>query len=239
MGKETSIAWTDKTYNPWIGCQHVTEEECGDCFAHRWAKRHRLDVWGPLNSSSRRITKTFRDPILWNKEAEREGRRYKVFCASLADVFEPHPDVVEARARLWDIVEQTPHLDWQLLTKRPKFIRRLVPHNWLQHWPYHVWIGTSVGIQRVVDLVERVTLVPWLVSGNISWIICGGYSGFRDWPMDDEWARALKAECDEWGVSFFMKQMGTGYAKQHGLRHWKGEDPAEFPEDLRVQTFPI
>lgn len=258
MGTSTTIAWTDKTYNPWIGCQIVTEAECGDCYARRWAARHRLNVWGPLTHSPRHVTRTGHDPLSWNRQAEHEGRRFKVFCASLADVFEPHPDVREARLRLWETIERTPSLDWQLLTKRSKFIQRLVPASWLQHWPAHVWVGASVGTQVAAakripylldvpaslrflscePLVEPVTLVPWLTTGGLHWVICGGYSGSQHRPMDVAWARALKAECEHYGVAFFMKQLGTVYAKQHGLRHWKGEDVSEFPADLRVQAFP-
>ena len=258
MGTSTTIAWTDKTYNPWIGCQVVTEAECGDCYAKRWAHRHAMPVWGSLTHSPRHVTRTGHDPFTWNKQAQAEGRRFKVFCASLADVFEPHPDVVEARLRLWETIERTPSLDWQLLTKRPKFIMRLVPASWVQHWPAHVWIGTSVGTQQAAEkripylldvpapvrflscepLVEQVTLAPWFVSGGLHWVICGGYSGSQARPMELAWARSLKAECDMHGVTFFMKQLGTVYAKQHGLHNWKGEDVREFPADLRVQAFP-
>lgn len=259
MGINTTIAWTDHTYNPWIGCQVVTEEECGDCYAKRWAHRHRLEVWGPLFQTSRQITKTGHDPRKWNMQAEQEGKRFKVFCASLADVFEPHPDVVEARYRLWDLIEQTPHLDWQLLTKRPKFISQLVPSSWLQHWPTNVWIGTSVGTQEAAKkridyvinlpapiiflscepLVELVTLRPWLEQRKIQWVICGGYSGAQQRPMDIAWARALRDECQESEVAFFMKQLGTVYAKEHRLHSWKGEDIEEFPLDLHIREFPV
>jgi protein gp37 len=258
MGTTTNIAWTDKTLNPWIGCQVVTEAECGDCYAKRWAHRHGLQVWGPLTDSLRHLTKTGRDPVAWNAQAKAEGRRFKVFCASLADVFEPHPQVVEARKRLWETIEATPYLDWQLLTKRPKFIKRLVPEGWLQHWPDQVWIGTSVGTQQAAEkripyllevparirflscepLVEQVTLAPWLSTGGIAWAICGGYSGSEYRPMELAWARALREECRAYGVAFFMKQLGTVYARRHGLKHWKGEDVAEFPADLQVQAFP-
>jgi protein gp37 len=261
MGTVTTIGWTDKTSNPWIGCQQVTEAECGDCYARRWAQRHHLAVWGPLTSSARHLTRTGRDPYTWNAQAQAQGRRFKVFCASLADVFEPHPQVAEARARLWQTIEETPFLDWQLLTKRPKYIRRLVPPAWLEPggWPTHVWIGTSVGIQAAAPrrlpyllevpapirflscepLVEPVSLLhPWLESGLIHWVICGGYSGTQDRPMHLEWARALLAECRTAGVAFFMKQLGSVYARAHQLRNGKGEEVAEFPEDLRVQEFP-
>jgi len=258
VGENTKITWTDHSYNPWIGCQVVTEEECGDCYAKRWAHRHRLDVWGPLFQTTRKLTKTGNDPLKWNKQAEQEGRRFKVFCASLADVFEPHPDVVNARHRLWEIVEQTPSLDWQLLTKRPKFIKQLIPQTWLQHWPEHVWIGTSVGTQQAAEkrinyvldlpapviflscepLVEQIVLSPWLARKKINWVICGGYSGSQNRPMELAWARALRDECHAYEVPMYMKQLGTVYAKHHHLRYWKGEDMEEFPDDLKIRDFP-
>ena len=259
MGEKSSIQWTDNTHNPWIGCQEVTEEECGDCYAKRWAHQHRLDVWGPLMKSPRKLTKTWDNPLKWNRQAAQEGRRIKVFCASLADIFEPHPDVVDARNHLWETIEQTPNLDWQLLTKRPKFIKRLVPQSWLQNWPGHVWIGTSVGMQDAADkrmdyimnlpapliflscepLVERIILSRWLASRKVSWVICGGYSGSQDWPMDLAWARSLRDECREYGIAFFMKQLGTVYARQHRLSDWKGGAIEEFPEYLRIREFPV
>ena len=109
---ETTIGWTDYTHNAWIGCQQVTEAECGDCYALRWANRHHLDVWGSLYTSDRHLTKTHDNPRKWNREAKAQGKRLKVFCASLSDVFEPHPQVAEARTRLWTLIEETPSLDW-------------------------------------------------------------------------------------------------------------------------------
>lgn len=255
---DTTIAWTDKTHNEWIGCQKVTEAECGDCYALRWAHRHGLDVWGSLYGSERHLTKTHDNPRRWNKEAQASGKRIKVFCSSLSDVFEPHPQVAEARKRLWALIEETPFLDWQLLTKRPKFIRQLVPASWLQAWPQNTWIGTSVGTQVAAEkripylldlaapviflscepLVEQITLAPWLAQGAINWVICGGYSGSQDRPMELAWARLLRDECRQWAAAFFMKQLGSVYARRHRLKNWKGEDISEFPADLRIQEFP-
>ncbi len=255
---DTTIGWTDKTFNPWIGCQQVTEEECGDCYTLRWAKRHHMDVWGSLYGSTRHLTKTHNDPRKWNREAQEQGRRFKVFCASLADVFEPHPQVAEARTRLWTLIEETPFLDWQLLTKRPKFIRNLVPQTWLQTWPRHVGIGTSVGTQSAAEkripcvldlpapvlflfcepLVESITLDSWLKLKQINWVICGGYSGTQDRPMQLSWARSLRDSCKQYDIAFFMKQLGSVYARDQKLHDWKGEDIAEFPKDLQIQEFP-
>lgn len=88
-------------------------------------------------------------PLKWNRDAERAGVPAKVFCASMADVFEDHPQVVEPRKRLWDLIEATPNLVWQLLTKRPENIAGMVP--WGDEWPSHVWLGTSVENQRYAD----------------------------------------------------------------------------------------
>jgi protein gp37 len=255
---DTTIAWTDKTHNAWIGCQKVTEEECGDCYALRWAKRYRLDVWGSLTGSDRHLTKTHDHPRKWNREAQAQGKRFKVFCASLSDVFEPHPQVAEARNRLWTLIEETPFLDWQLLTKRPKFIQRLVPPSWVHQWPAHVWIGTSVGTQAAAEkripylldlpapvlflscepLVEEITLARWFAFGKITWVICGGYSGAEQRPMQLSWARKLRDECKHSHVAFFMKQLGSVYARENRLHDRKGEDIAEFPQDLRLREFP-
>jgi protein gp37 len=258
MGEITTIGWTDKTHNEWIGCQKVTEEECGDCYAWRWANRHHLDVWGGLYDSDRHLTKTHDNPRRWNREAEGLGIRYKVFCASLLDVFEPHPQVSQARQRLWQLIEETPFLDWQILTKRPKFIRNLVPQSWVQTWPCNIWIGTSVGTQAAAEkripyildlqahvtflscepLVESISLARWLQLHTINWIICGGYSGTQQRPMQLSWARSLRDECKQYDIAFFMKQLGSVYAREHGLHNSKGEDITEFPIDLQIQAFP-
>jgi protein gp37 len=217
-----------------------------------------MDVWGSLYGSNRHLTKTSNDPRTWNRQAQEQGRRLKVFCASLADVFEPHPQVKEARLRLWTLIEDTPLLDWQLLTKRPKFIRSLVPQAWFQQWPSHVQIGTSVGTQSaaakripyVLDLpapviflsceplVEEITLEKWFKLKQINWVICGGYSGREHRPMELSWARRLRDECKHYDIAFFMKQLGSVYAREHHLRNGKGEDITEFPDDLHVQEFP-
>ncbi len=258
MGETTTIGWTDKTHNEWIGCQKVTEEECGDCYAWRWAIGQRMDVWGSLYGSDRHLTTTHDNPRRWNREAQAQRTRFKVFCASLSDVFEPHLQVQEARTRLWTLIEETPFLDWQLLTKRPKFIRSLVPQSWVEQWPLNVWIGTSVGIQRAAEqripylldlqapvtflscepLVEEITLARWLQLQTINWVICGGYSGAQQRPMLLSWARKLLAECREYKVAFFMKQLGSVYAREHGLQNAKGEEMSEFPPDLQIQEFP-
>jgi protein gp37 len=93
MAENSNIAWTDNTLNPWMGCQRVSPG-CERCYAETLVtNRMKLPVWGPAKTTERKRTavSTWRQPLAWNRKAQEEGRRVKVFCASLADVFEDHP----------------------------------------------------------------------------------------------------------------------------------------------------
>lgn len=159
MGKETAIAWTHHTFNPWWGCEKVSPG-CTNCYAEAWDKRTGGNHW----RGERRFfgAKHWREPLKWNRDAKDLGVRRRVFCASMADVFELRPGddaQAEARMRLWQTIENTPHLDWLLLTKRPEAIRSLLPAAWQQVPRDNVWLGTSVEDQERAD--ER---IPKLVS---------------------------------------------------------------------------
>lgn len=128
MGKDTSISWTHHTFNPWWGCEKVSPA-CAHCYAETFAKRigHAKDspsgkppLWGA--GSERRLfgDKHWNEPLKWNREAAAAGERRRVFCASMADVFEDRADLVPHRARLFELIRRTPNLDWLLLTKRPE-----------------------------------------------------------------------------------------------------------------------
>ncbi|MGW7425770.1 DUF5131 family protein [Streptomyces sp. NPDC054813] len=181
MGDHTGIEWTDKTFNPWWGCSRISPG-CRNCYADQFARRWGHDVFH-LGGQRRMLSDAYwRKPLTWNREAERTGVPLRVFAASMGDVFEDHPQVTAARARLWEVIEQTPWLRWQLLTKRPENVSAMTP--WTGAWPDHVWIGTSVEDQRRADeriplllqvnarvrflscepLVEHVDLTPYLVE---------------------------------------------------------------------------
>jgi protein gp37 len=150
----------------------------------------------------------------------------------MADVFEDHPVVEQEREKLWLLIEQTPMLNWLLLTKRPQSILSMVP--WSGAFPDNVWIGTSVENQRRADervplllevpavvrflscepLLEAVDLSAWLPA--LQWIICGGESGPSARPMAVEWARSLRDVCVEAGVPYFFKQWGGRTSKAGG-----------------------
>lgn len=162
MGENSKIEWTDHTWNPWIGCTRVSQG-CVNCYAEALAKRYGKAEWGPAAQRVRTSADNWRKPLQWNRKAEREGRRYKVFCASLADVFEDNDQVAWWRAELFDMIASTPNLDWLLLTKRPENIipaLRAIPvlkrdnlydHLWLKGRFPNVWLGTSVENQAMAD----------------------------------------------------------------------------------------
>jgi protein gp37 len=160
MGESTKISWSDATFNPWWGCARVSPG-CNHCYAETFAKRTGNLVWGKDAERRRFGDKHWAEPLKWNDAAERAGRPALVFCASMADVFEDRPDHVEDRARLWVLIRDTPWLEWQLLTKRPENVLRMVPRRWLADWPGHVWIGTTVeDQQRALDRLPHLLQVP-------------------------------------------------------------------------------
>lgn len=229
MAKDSKIEWTHHTFNPWWGCERVSPA-CKNCYAEAWARRLGLDLWSK-NSPRRMLSDAYwRAPLGWNREAAKEGKRARVFCASMADVFENRRDLDEPRERLWQLIDETPHLDWLLLTKRPQHVHRFVP--WGSNWPKNVWLGTTVENQRwakkriplLLDqpaavrflscepLLGPIDLSPWLVEGQgarVNWVITGGESGHRARPMNPEWARALRDQCESNGVPFHFKQWGN------------------------------
>lgn len=151
MAENSGIEWTHHTFNPWIGCTKVSPA-CDHCYAEAWDNRFAAKQgshWGP--HANRRRTKTWGNPIKWNKQAEAEGVRYRVFCASLADVFDNHKSILpEWRSELWQTIKGTPNLDWLLLTKRPQNIKRFLPDDWGNGYS-NVWLGTTVENQTEAD----------------------------------------------------------------------------------------
>jgi protein gp37 len=161
--ENSKIEWTDHTFNPWIGCTKISEG-CKHCYAEALDKRWKRENWGPSATRTRTSDENWKKPLQWNRKAEKEGKRYRVFCASLADVFEQHPDfhfngsMQTWRDELFHLMRVTPHLDWLVLTKRPENIRQMVPDMWYTYaegvgynWPVNVWIGTSIESQEQAD----------------------------------------------------------------------------------------
>jgi protein gp37 len=195
--------------------------------------------WGPHGERKRTSEANWRKPLQWANAARNsiQDHRPRVFCASLADVFDNQvPE--EWRDDLWKLIEATPELDWLLLTKRPQNIRKMLPPG---HVYPNIWLGTTAENQEEYDrrfhgfmydlpCVRFVSYEPALgpldVSGECyrpDWIICGGESGHGARMMDPEWARNLRDQCKREHIAFFMKQM-------------TGKKP--IPDDLMVRQFP-
>lgn len=176
MGEQSTIEWTEATFNPWWGCAHVSPG-CAHCYADTWDKRTGGDHFhkgGPRRTFG---DAHWAEPVKWNRKAERRGEPMLVFCASMGDVFEDHPALPAERERLWDLIEATPWLIWQVLTKRPENVAAMVPAEWLhqgealddsgtryaQTWPANVWLGTSVEDQQRAD--ERIPALLRIPAG--------------------------------------------------------------------------
>lgn len=214
MAENSAIEWTDHTFNPWWGCTRVSPA-CTHCYAATLAKRFGYG-WG--KNADRRFfgDKHWAEPLRWDRAAENAGERKRVFCASMADVFEDRADLWNAQERLWDLIEATPHLDWLLLTKRPENILRMVPTCWRDPqchdgWPPNVWVGTTVEDQeRADERIPHLQAVPAPVRflscepllgpidlnlEGIGWVIAGGESGHGARPMHPDWVESIRDQC--------------------------------------------
>lgn len=230
--ENSKIEWTDHTFNPWWGCVKVSPG-CKNCYAETLDNRYHKEKphWGPNSERKLQSLNYWKQPAKWNKEAAKLGVKKKVFCASMADVFEDHPDVIEQRARLFYEIMNTPNLIWQLLTKRPENIMKMIPHLWRENGlPENVWIGCTTENQEQAELrIPHLIQVPAKVlflscepmlgpinlpidvadgSAMINWVICGGESGHAARPMNYDWVNSLRKQCKESGTSFFFKQWG-------------------------------
>src|SRR4051794_32502123 len=103
MGRNSSIEWTHHTFNPWWGCVKVSPA-CKHCYAEAWAKRTGFGLWGPRSDRRFFGDAHWREPLRWNAEAAADRTRRRVFCASMADVFEPRRELDAWRERLWKLI---------------------------------------------------------------------------------------------------------------------------------------
>ena len=232
MGQNTKISWTDHTFNPWIGCTKVSAG-CRNCYAEALAKRYGFAEWGAGNQRHRTSPSNWNGPRRWNRKATKAGTHPRVFCASLADVFDAEADHLW-RADLFALIRDTPNLVWQILTKRPENYEAMLPEDWPDAYR-NVWLGISAEDQqnynarwpflaRVPAAVRFVSYEPAL--GPLltltmercnrdpdeplpDWLICGGESGPRARPLEVAWVRNIRDECAGIGTAFFMKQWGT------------------------------
>jgi protein gp37 len=228
MGYTTGIEWTNRTHNFWYGCKKVSQG-CAHCYAEREMMKFGRDFKAVTRA------KGFDKPLSWKESA-------KVFVNSWSDFFIEEAD--PWRAEAWDIIRRTPHLTYQILTKRTENILDRLPKDWGTGWP-NVWLGMSAEdqanadkrIPRLFDIPAAVRFIsaePLLGPIDLDmayyvpdWVIVGGESGPNCRPMNPDWARSIRDQCEEAGVAFFYKQSG-GWPNKHGI----------IPEDLNIRQFP-
>lgn len=232
MAKDSRIEWTHHTFNPWWGCTKVSPG-CKNCYAEAWARRVGQDLWGARAPRRELSDSYWKQPLAWNAVAGHMGERARVFCASMADVFEDRRDLDDKRERLWSLIAQTPHLDWLLLTKRPQNVARLAPYG--SQWPDNVWLGATAENQRWLDrrmvelselaakvlflscepLLGPLDFADWIArakrgSGRfVDWVIAGGESGHHARPANPEWFSSIRDQCVSAGIRFHFKQWGN------------------------------
>lgn len=206
MAANTKIEWTDHTFNPWVGCTKVSPA-CDNCYAEDWAKRYNAVSWGP-HHRKRTSVANWRKPLQWNASAKASGMRPRVFCASLADVFDNDGAITSGwHGDLWSLIDQTPNLDWMLLTKRPQNIKKMLPETygmpaWGQGWK-NVWLGTTAENQveadrRIPHLLDIPAVVHFASAEPLlEWIDFGQYLHDSDCDhISDKFGKAYQCTCE-------------------------------------------
>lgn len=234
---ETIIAWTDFTFNPWMGCVKVSAG-CANCYAATLTKnRMGLELWG--KDADRQVTK---GPWAAIKREQKlaasgvagvlgAGMPRLAFTGSLMDWAEGRDDLDEPRRRMWQVIRECPDVSFQMLTKRPENIRKYLPADWGDGYQ-NVWLGTSIEDMRVAERADHLRDIPAVVRfvsyepalgplnnldiTGIDWVIYGGESGSGHRPEDKQWARDMRDKCHESGAAFFHKQ-SAGYRTEMGI----------------------
>jgi protein gp37 len=229
MADTTGISWTDHTWNPWMGCQKVSPG-CANCYMFTDQARYGRDPATVQRSKTR-----FDAPLKWKKPA-------LVFTCSWSDWF--HPDADAWRVDAWEIVRRTPHLTYQILTKRPAGIVDRLPTDWGQGYP-NVWLGLSAENQTWLErrwpllmavpaAVRFISAEPLLGPLNLSgitgldWIITGGESGPGARSADLDWFRSIRDQCRQRGIAYHHKQNG-GTGRDKGGHLLDGEHLHAWP----------
>jgi protein gp37 len=199
MAEETAIEWCDATFNPWWGCAKVSPA-CDHCYAERLARRFGV-AWGVDTERRSFGDERWREPLRWDRRAARYGRRLRVFCASMADIFDTNAPE-GARERLWGIIRQTPHLTWLLLTKRIGNASRMLPSDWSDGYPnvgFGITVATGPGARPMEPAWARILLAAARRAGTAFFMKQGSevnwsrFKDFESFPVDlrvREWPQA-------------------------------------------------
>lgn len=254
---DTHIEWTDTTWNPVVGCS-VVKAGCLNCYAMEMARR--LELMGV--EKYRGVTEKKAQKTLWNgiiKEDQKSlelpyqwKKPRKIFVNSMSDLF--HPGVRDAFIyQVWQVMENTPHHFYQILTKRPQRMEQFVRK--INKILPNVWLGTSVENADVVDRIDYLRNIPAQIRfisfepliasvgdvnlTNIQWAIVGGESGSAARPIKEVWVDEIHAACLRHNTAFFFKQWGRWgkdnrkRSKKANGREYKGKIWDEMPVVMR------
>ncbi|RNJ48524.1 DUF5131 family protein [Methylocystis hirsuta] len=245
MANNSSIEWTEATWNPVVGCT-IISPGCTNCYAMRMALR--LEAMGQLkyagttrisggrpkwNGVVRMDEESLLLPMKW-----RNGRR--IFVNSMSDLFHENVPLFFIK-RVFATMRRTPQHTYQILTKRAERLEELSPKL---TWPANVWMGVSIEsenyifrighLRRAKAAVKFLSLEPLLGPldnldlGGIDWVIAGGESGPHARAVDPDWIRSIRDQCFDAEVAFHFKQWG-GVNKKRTGRILDGRTWDEFP----------
>jgi protein gp37 len=239
MSLNSSIEWTDATWNPVRGCTKISPG-CKHCYAEAFAERFRGVEGHPYEQGFdlRLVPHKLEEPLKWRKPS-------KIFVNSMSDLF--HPDVPDDY--IVDVARVMAKANWhqfQVLTKRADRLRAMLNGalEFAATLP-HIWWGVSVedkkhGLPRIDELratpavVKFLSVEPLLQNlgavnlKGIDWVIVGGESGHGARPMEECWVQSLLEQCREQGTAFFFKQWG-GVRKKAAGRMLNGRTYDELP----------
>lgn len=243
MGETTGISWCDCTFNPWVGCTKVSPA-CDHCYAERDnGRRGWVAGWGPGVPRRRTSVANWRKVLSWDRAAFAAGRRFKVFTGSLCDIFDNEVPQ-EWRNDLWQLMRETPNLEWLPLTKRIGNAPKMLPAD----WPFpNAGIMATIANQpewdRDFDKLMAVP-APWhgvsaepllgridIGDARPDWIITGGESGPERRVLDFDAVRHMRDQCARNGIAFHHKQNG-GFRGKDGGCLIDGVEHKAFPAAL-------
>ncbi|WP_324740239.1 phage Gp37/Gp68 family protein [Tsuneonella sp. CC-YZS046] len=238
MADGSAIEWTDATWNPITGCTKITRG-CDNCYAARFSERFRGVPGHPFENG---FDLTLRPERLAQPRSWRRPRM--IFVNSMSDLFHkevPRPFIDQ----VFDTMEEADWHVFQVLTKRSSLMRNYLRRRYLDRSPpSHMWFGVSVENASARSRIEHLRQAPAAVRflsvepligavgelqlDGIHWVIAGGESGPGARPMNIEWARQVRDECERQKVAFFFKQWG-GFRPKSGGRELDGREWNEMP----------
>jgi protein gp37 len=267
MADTTRIEWCDSTFNPWIGCTRISPA-CDACYAAVSTPARTLRIeWGASKLRHRTSETAWKEPLRWERQHEKffaqHRRRRRVFCASLADVFDNEVDP-QWRADLMELILATKHLDWLLLTKRIGNVQGMIAEAgdlidygegwqslWGQgDWPEHVMLGSTIAdqgeLRRDLWKLFAVPARRKFISYEPALGLLDAIEVMQYWDVDlliagGESGRDARPAPIEWfrSIRDQCRHLNTAFfMKQLGGVRDKRGNIEDLPEDLRIREFP-